>query len=240
MNLERNLTELGLNEKEAGLYIAALELGRGSISDISKKASLNRSTSYTVLHSLADKGLITTVIQKKKKLYVPAEPSTLESLVERKNDILQRILPHLNGISNLPSHKPIMSFYDGESGILKTFLDNLTAKDEILSIAGGQTFNDLIIRKFPDYIEQRVKNRIHLKLITPETEVIKTWMLRDVQDFRVTKLVPLEKFPFKVNIDIYNNKVAITSVEKNIGLIIEDSGIADTLRMFFRLTWDLI
>jgi len=240
MNLEKNLSELGLEPKESKLYISALELGRANISDLAKKAGLNRSTTYAILNSLSDKGLLTTVIQKKKKIYVPAEPDSLERLIERKNQILQQILPRLNGISNLPSHKPIMSFYEGENGIVKTFLDNLTAKDEILSIAGEGTFNDLIIRKFPDYVQQRIKNRIHLKLISLDTDTMKTWQKRDIQDFRVTKLVPKEQFPFKVNIDIYNNKVAITSVEKNIGLIIEDSAIAETLMLFFRLTWGVI
>ena len=240
MNLEKNLTELGLTIKESRLYIASIELGRANISDISKKADLNRSTCYSILNSLTNKGLVTAVIQKKKKIYVPAEPESLENLVERKNQILKEILPHLKGICNLPSRKPIMSFYEGETGIINTYFDNLTAKDEILSIAGESTFNEFIIKKFPDYIKQRIKNRIYLKLITPNTETMQQWKTQDIQDFRVTKLVSKEKFPFKVNIDIYNNKVAITSIEKSIGLIIEDSGIADTLRMLFKLTWDLL
>jgi sugar-specific transcriptional regulator TrmB len=240
MNLEKNLNELGLTSKEAKMYLTSIELGKANISDISKKSGLNRSTAYIVLGSLRDKGLMMTIIQKKKRLYVPADPSNLQDMIEKKNMILEQILPRLKGMSNLPSHKPTMSYYEGESGILKTYLDNLTAKGEILTIAGENTFNELIINKVPDYIERRAKNRILLKIISPDTEAMRKWKQQDVQHLRITKLVPRDRFPFKVNIDIYNDKVAITSMEQSIGLIIEDAGITETLRLFFKLSWELL
>ena len=40
--LERELQEIGLNEKEAKVYLATLELGQSVVQDIAKKAGVNR------------------------------------------------------------------------------------------------------------------------------------------------------------------------------------------------------
>ena len=47
--LEKYLQEIGLNEKEASVYLALLQYDNASVIDISGKTKINRSTTYTVL-----------------------------------------------------------------------------------------------------------------------------------------------------------------------------------------------
>ena len=57
--LKMTLQSFGLGEKETTVYIALLEIGKGTVSQISRKAGINRTTGYDILSSLANKGLVT-------------------------------------------------------------------------------------------------------------------------------------------------------------------------------------
>ena len=50
--LQELLLQAGLSEKESGVYLGILELGRGTVSQISRKANINRTTGYDILDSL--------------------------------------------------------------------------------------------------------------------------------------------------------------------------------------------
>ena len=52
-NLTMILQNLGLNPKEAAIYVAAMELGTASaVSIIAKKANINRTTAYDILRHM--------------------------------------------------------------------------------------------------------------------------------------------------------------------------------------------
>jgi sugar-specific transcriptional regulator TrmB len=54
--MKEKLEKLGFSSKEADVYISLLELGSAIVSDVAKKAGINRSTAYVLLESLAKKG----------------------------------------------------------------------------------------------------------------------------------------------------------------------------------------
>ena len=68
------LTHLGLGEKEALVYLAALELGPAPVQDISHKAKVNRATTYVMIESLSTRGLISTFVKGKKRYYSAESP----------------------------------------------------------------------------------------------------------------------------------------------------------------------
>ncbi|MBI4087815.1 TrmB family transcriptional regulator, partial [Candidatus Kaiserbacteria bacterium] len=69
--MPKELEDLGLSEKEARVYLAALELGQNTAERIAKQASVNRSTTYVQLDSLMKMGLISTHEEDKKTLFAP-------------------------------------------------------------------------------------------------------------------------------------------------------------------------
>ena len=60
---EKELQDLGLSEKEAKVYLTALEMGAETAQNIAKKANVNRATTYVQIDSLKAKGfdLVITV-----------------------------------------------------------------------------------------------------------------------------------------------------------------------------------
>ena len=82
MNLEKELQEVGLQEKEAKVYIAMLELGRATAQDIAKKADVNRATTYFVMENLMKKGLASAIDEGPRQYFLPEDPSQLEAIFE--------------------------------------------------------------------------------------------------------------------------------------------------------------
>ncbi|MBT5517005.1 hypothetical protein HOK22_03775, partial [Candidatus Peregrinibacteria bacterium] len=61
----------------------------------------------------------------------------------------------------------------------------------------------------------------------------KLWKEREKTELREVLLIPKEKYPFKNEINIYDDKVSIISHEDQTGIIIRNKTMADTQRIIF-------
>lgn len=102
----RELTNLGLSEKEAKVYLAALELGKCPVQKISQKAGVNRATTYFIIKGMMKKGLMSSYTEGKKQFFFAEAPEKLKILfkdqelaLKRKEEYLEKIITK---ISNLP------------------------------------------------------------------------------------------------------------------------------------------
>ena len=77
------LIEIGLSEKEAEVYLSLLEGDSYSILVLSKKTKINRTTIYSVIKSLSEKGLVSETTINTKTNYHAESPDRLESFVNR-------------------------------------------------------------------------------------------------------------------------------------------------------------
>ena len=82
MNTSESLSILGLNEKQAAIYIALLQIGRSSAYAIADKALIKRPTTYVILGELIEKGLVSRIPRIRKKLYVAISPEQAFALAE--------------------------------------------------------------------------------------------------------------------------------------------------------------
>ena len=122
------LIKLGLSDKEAKVYLAALELGGDTAQNIAKKSGVNRATTYVIAEKLMGLGLLSRTDKAKKTLFIPESPHELHNLLdEQKRDIEQRAaylddsLNQFLAIFNGSSEKPTVRYFEG--------LDGLTALD---------------------------------------------------------------------------------------------------------------
>lgn len=82
--LHEKLQKAGLNETEAKIYLAALELGQTSVSRIARKSGIKRTTVYLSLENLIHKGLMSQIVKDGKKYFFAEDPRNLERLMKRK------------------------------------------------------------------------------------------------------------------------------------------------------------
>lgn len=231
------LKEFGLTDKEIKVYLASLKLGTALVQDISNKAGTYRTYTYEVLKSLKEKGLVSYVIKSGKQYFEVAEPEKLLNILKEKETKINNILSNLKEIYKSSIKKPKVEFYEGEEG-LKTILDDfIREKKEILVYCSTKKQLQLLEFYFPNYIKRRVKEKIKIKVITEKSKEALEIHKKDKQELREMKFLPKET-EFQTSTNIYGDKVAILSLEKDIiGIIIQDLFIANTQRDVFNLLW---
>lgn len=241
---QKQLIELGFASKEATVYLALLELGPSTATEISRKAKINRTTSYDVLETLSGEKLVRLVGETKIQKYVAESPekvlSMLKNKIKKTEEQLKKatmLLPQLMSVYSI-KEKPKVKFYEGIEGMIEAFEDTLSADREILAYAvGSDMFTAVSEKYFKGYFEKRVKNNIAVRAIAPDDEGSRKVVENDTKEMRTTLLVPKDKFYFSVETNIYNNKVLVVSWREKFAIIIESHEIADAQRKIFELAW---
>jgi len=245
MNLIKKLERIGLNEKEAGVYVALLEMGDATVQQIALKTGLKRATTYIIIEGLIKKGLASILTKKKKNYYLIEHPSQLLSLledeknaVEVKINLVKNLLPELEILEKLTQERTKVRFFEGLEGIRMIQKDIIRTRPKVTD----SIYNlNQVVENFPptDNDHRQIVNRLKIKSRTlviydPKQPVPKLPIL----NYGERKYLPLNKFPFHADFAIYGDKVALVAIRKKmIGLIIENSDIAQGIKSLFELAW---
>jgi len=242
-NLQTTLAELGFSEKETKVYIALLELGAGTASEIARGAGILRTTAYNILDVLAGKGLAKLTGKEPKQEYVAEPPEKIIDYLKREIKGYQEKLaraseltPQLKSIHNV-AERPKIKFYEGKAGLIEVYEDTLTSHEEIRAYAALDDMYAALPGYFPDYFKRRAKKKIPIRGIIPYTPAAAERMKYNKEEMRTAVLVPEKQFRFSPEINIYDNKVMIASWREKLGIIIESAEIADAMKKIFELAW---
>jgi HTH-type transcriptional regulator, sugar sensing transcriptional regulator len=236
--LQNIIENIGLNPKEARIYLAALEIGSSPVSKIASKAKLNRVTAYDILEKLVKKGMISHFTKDKIKYFTAADPEIVVEEFKKRTEDLKKVLPDLKRLHGDTIH-PRVRYYEGLEGIKSIYADTLKSKTEILNYGNSQE----IRKHWPTYDEEYVKKRaaqqIYLRGIAIDDEDGRLVKARDGENHREIRLINKEKFDFSNEINIYDDKLSIISFKDElIGMIIESPEIANTQRAIFKMVWE--
>lgn len=241
--LKLSIQSFGFSEKETIVYIALLELGKGTVRQISSKAGINRTTSYDILGSLTNKGLVTISGKEPKSEYIAEAPIAimvyLKKVAEQTANYIKKsktIIPELE-LLHAKQNRPRIRFYEGIDGLEHVYEDTLTSTEPIRAYASVEDIRPTLPHYFPEYYKRRAKKGIRIRAIFPESPEAKERARLDQEEIRESLLVPREKFGFHPEINIYDNKVMIASWREKLGIIIESSEIADAMKKIYELAW---
>jgi len=117
------ITEAGLTEGEAKVYLALLKLWSSTTGPIVKESGVANSIIYRILDGLIEKGLASYVIREKTKYFQASEPERLLGYIEeRKKQLdenkekIKKLLPQLK-----PLAKPVetrVELFEGFKGFI--------------------------------------------------------------------------------------------------------------------------
>ncbi len=252
VEIKQFLAELGLNNVEIAVYLAALGASSGSASTIAKSAGLNRVTTYEALKRLSARGLIKIRAKKGSGIrYFQAEEIDVvqEKLGQKKKELEQLIdkinilKPDFRSLYSMTPQKPEVLFYEGMEGIKNVLLDTLNQHPlEILSFASADSLDVAYNKDFlVDYWTRRTKLKIPSSGIMPRTKSAVSFFTpeRNQRELRQVKFIP-ENIAFNNEIDIYGDNISIISLVKGNehGIIIRSKSVADSLRSLFEFFWE--
>lgn len=96
------LARLGFTDKEAKVYVAALELGPAPMQKIAERAGVKRATTYVMVEMLMARGLMTEKVNGKRAVFVAEGPHKLHEVlenerkaIEAKKEVVNEVLPGL-------------------------------------------------------------------------------------------------------------------------------------------------
>src|SRR3989338_78749 len=241
IKIKELLKNSGFLDKEIAIYLTILELGRGTVAEISRKAGINRSTGYVILDSLAGKNLVSISGKEPKQEYVALSPANLveylSAQAEKQKKLAEsarEVLPELTSLYNV-GDRPRVFFYEGLAGLEHVYEDSLSSKGDIYSTSTYEEMHETLPKYFSTYYERRAKKKVFVHTFVADTPLARERKARDTIEYRSTSLIPKDKFPVPTDIEIYNNKVMIASWKEKLGIIIESQEIATTLRSVFKL-----
>ncbi|MBP6931750.1 MAG: helix-turn-helix domain-containing protein [Candidatus Pacebacteria bacterium] len=241
-DIKKSLLSIGFSEKEIEVYLALLELGKGTVTQIARKAGINRPTAYHVLASLELKKLVRTSGKEPKQEYTAESPENIEQILEEKiseyTSALKQakeIIPELVSIHN-KENRPKIKFYEGKDGLQKVYEDTLSSSETILAYASVEDIQPTLPHYFPEYYKRRAKKGIPIRAIFPDSPEARERASLDKEEKRESVIVP-DSFGFHPEINIYDNKVMIASWREKLGIIIESAEIADAMKKIYELAW---
>ncbi|HTE49151.1 MAG TPA: helix-turn-helix domain-containing protein [Candidatus Paceibacterota bacterium] len=241
--LKLNLQSFGFSKKETIVYVALLELGKGTVRQISSKAGINRTTSYDILGSLSNKGLVSVSGKEPKSEYAVEAPQAitayLKRVVEQNAERIKKseeIIPELE-LLHAKQNRPRIRFYEGKEGLERVYEDTLTSSESIRAYATIDDMHKALPNYFPEYYKRRAGKNISIRAIVPETPAGRERKTHDIEEKREIAFVPSDKYYFSPEINIYDDKVMIASWREKLGIIIESHEIADAMKKVYELAW---
>lgn len=234
------LSSLNLSEKQARVYIAALELGQASMQDLARKSDVGRSSIYGFIEGLKQRQLIIETQKKRRRVYSATPPQQLIELERLHLQEIQELLPRLIAIDNRSRLRPQVTFYEGFDGMKNIFFNILHERKEMVGWSDYEYSKNVMGRYYETFAEERAKRNILYRVIARDTpaarerKVLENRHLREVRLMHTTDLT--------TEMYIYADKVAILSFRTKppFGVLLEDSSIAHTMRAIWSNAWNAL
>lgn len=252
MAIEQLLINAGFLESEVSVYVLLLRRGPISVGALSKLVGKPRTTLYSMLERLAERGLVNETMRKGVQIYQAENPekvllvfdSQIKKL-ERSRKEFSEILPQLRSEGVRLGLPPRLSMYEGREG-LKNVLRDILLYHDLETVAWWpikSMMNVLSSEFFLDHNIQRIRNNLYTRAIWPESETVdikKYPFMGWGEEFkREIRLAPKE-VTFSLGYWIYGSRVAFLSSEvESFGFIIESEELVDTLKSQFDLIWNI-
>jgi sugar-specific transcriptional regulator TrmB len=237
MNLTKILQSIGLNERQAKIYLASLELGTGSAQKIAGKAGLPRTTVYEVLEHLVHQGFISTFLKKRVKHYSAEDPHQVIRLAESKVNTLKDALPEMNAIVGRDRKRPTVRFYQGKEQMKMVLEEMLVEADELLSFAAPEDLFRELGDWYLDFVKRRIKQKVSVRLIATDSTRARERQRIGLSELRTVKIVP-NSFVFHGTKWIWKNKIGMFSFTGDLVCVVTESKeLADTERAMFEHLW---
>jgi len=242
LKLTKNLTSLGLSEKESLVYLALIELGEVGSSKIILQTGLHGQYVYDALNKLEEKGLIQHIIKNGRKKFMAKSPNILVNLITRQQLLAQETAKRLAELAVMPEEQKSETFAGTESYVANEFelLNNTEDNNQLLIIGGkGDHFAAEMGESLKQYEKIRVQKKIIIRYIGSQEqkeELENSTKSRKYFEYKIlpglfTGLVNTNIWPETINFNIYGSPVT--------SFVIYNKKIAQSYRQFFEVLWKM-
>jgi len=226
-------------EKPASIYLALLEHGESSITQIQTQTSLHRAEIYRFIPILLEKQLLIVSMKWKRKLYSPASPIKIQEAYREQEELNKWSIHQLLDKYSHINKKPHVIYWEWEKAITNVFSDIIDSQkkgDIFYRITSEEDVHEVNKKYLPkNYREKRDQKELE-RYVIMSSQAGKS---KDNRLERDLKFIPQEIDEFNNNVfmSIYANKVAFIDFNSESSIIIENKQIADFQKRLFKLLY---
>ena len=242
MNSYPLLQRLGLNKKEADVYLICLEHGPESMTTIARLTNHKRSTLYNVVEGLLKKGFVVLMRRNGRTLYDAEKPRKLLTALRAREREFEELLPEFEKIRDTKQSLPRVEIYEGEEAIRNvydTIYASFDTKKEICFLTSIGDLQRYASFALDSYVVEMQKKNYQIRELILDDEAGRRYIrkLKEKYAKHPVRLLPVD-FPIFNDIIIYENKVALFSFKlRSFVTVIDDSEITKTMKSLYEWAW---
>ena len=236
------LTELGLSQNEAKVYLALLKLGTSTTGPLIKESGLYRVILYDTLEKLIQRGLVTFSLKKNRRNFEAEDPNKLIELVEQRVRTAREAAAELIKLCQPKPAAEGAYVYEGWAGI-KAAQENYfrimqkRSHGQYLMIGASKQLHRRLDDFFNSFHQRRAKLGVSAKLLFNENN-------REYGELKlkykpvVVRYLP-RHFVTPSWISTYHDLVLIGFVSDHpMAFVIVNKAVADGYRQYFDYMWE--
>jgi len=246
------LKQLDLSDIEAKIYITLLESGPTTVRELAEDINIKRTTTYTYINQLIEKGLITEVMKGFHKQIAANTPESLQFLIEQKLEtviILQKSFPDI--LKKLDTIHPQedsakeaeIKYYKGKNGVRSIYEMALRANEfrsyvnveEVLEVfPDNAKLFDIAIHSNPkmrmfEIVENSPQSRNRVNLAHKKSKRYSY------------KFFPKDVKITSTDILLYDGKISIINLKNKIdGLTLINTELYNNFKVLFDFIWRIL
>lgn len=228
------LKEIGLTEGETAVYLALLKLGSSNVHQLKKETKIHRTTIYDFLEGLANKGLISDLIEKGMHYYTAAPPQKLFGILETKKDHLGLVMKTLEDLSKFEKQEIKVEVFRGKEGFRTVTNEISKRKSELLGFGIDE-------KKFEEVLGIEMLQIFRKEKEAGITERIITWEGAKFiygEPHIQYRFIPRQYFS-PTPITIFSDIVSIQIWEPFTIIMIKNKELAESYKKHFELLWSI-
>lgn len=249
MHIQSILKNFGLSDKEIAVYTALIELGPSPVRLLAQKSKVNRGTTYDILRSLMEQGLVTYYNTATHQYFSAESPEKLvTALDDRKKQIgslqeeIRENLPELKTLFEREGGRPQVRLYEGLKGIRQILEDVLTTmtadKTKEYYVYSSLSLRDEVYEAMPDFTKKRIKAGVCVQTIA----LGEGGKLAGLDERKWLPGASAAGKEARATYDLmYGGKVAHISLDdaqNPVGVVIDNEAIYETQVSVFRALWE--
>lgn len=119
--IEKLLQAFSFSQDEAEVYIAALSLGRATISQISRKLKKSRTATHFHIQKLLERKALQHVKKGRRQLITAIAPKELMNEIHTRTSSLEKLLPQLESLARIDAQLPRFDMSESREGYWKVY-----------------------------------------------------------------------------------------------------------------------
>lgn len=235
------LKEVGLEEKEASVYLALLSLQTATAYEIAQHCDVKKPTVYVILEELRKKGLALKTPNAKKTLFAAIDPIEYVQEQERRVKATYAALPKLRALGQgSPSGVYVFNGLDGMKQAMDYKFESMRGKTFCSYYSKFAVENKEIKDIYAAWDKKALAAGISFRIITTKKEGDDVYeIFKSAKKSSNVHIQAVENFESPTaSIEIADSFVRITDEKEAQVTIIDNKATADAMRQIFEIVWE--